>query len=488
MKSTVETLEPTKVKLTVEVPAQELDQPMKAAYKEISQQVSVPGFRKGKVPPRIIDQRIGRSYVIQTAIDKALGGLYREALLENNIKPLAQPEVSIDKIPSESGAFDGELVFTAEILCVPEFELPELKDIEITVDQIEVADADVENEIENLRKRFGTLKNADRAAKDGDFVSIDLTASIDDEEIDSMSGVSYEVGSKTMLEGLDEALVGLAVDEDTTFESELAGGEHAGEKAVIKVTVRSVKERELPEVDEDFVQMASEFDTVEELKADIKKQVEDQKRAEQAVDARDKLVEVLSEKVELPLPKQIIDESVEGQEGNKEELRAQAEASLRKEILLDRLVEETGVKVEQQDLLQFVFQASQAYGIEPQQLLSDQQQMASIYAELARTKAVAASLADVKVKDTEGNDVDMSEFTKDALGEDTAEETQEEKPAKKPAAKKTTAKKATEKKPAAKKTTAKKATEKKPAAKKTTAKKATEKKPAAKKTAAKKED
>ncbi|OKL48872.1 hypothetical protein BSR29_03190 [Boudabousia liubingyangii] len=482
MKSTVKNLEPTKVKLTVEVPAEELDQPMKAAYKEISEQVSIPGFRKGKVPARIIDQRIGRSYVIQTAIDKSLGGFYRDALVENNIQPLAQPEVTIEEIPAESGAFEGKLVFTAEVERVPEFDLPELGDIEITVDQVKVEKADVDAELENLRKRFGTLKAADRPVKDGDFVSIDLTATIDDEEIDSMAGVSYEVGSHTMIDGLDESLIGLDVDEDATFESTLAGGEHAGEKAVIKAVVRSVKVRELPEVDEDFVQLASEFDTVEELTEDLEKQIGDQKRAEQAVEARDRLVEVLVEKVELPLPAGVINEAIEGREGDEKELRAQAEESLRKEILLDRLVEETGAQVDQQDLLQFVFQASQTYGIEPQQLLSDQQQMAAVYAELARTKAVALSLAKVTVKDSDGNAVDMSEFTKDALGEEAAEE-------EKPAAKKTAAKKPAAKKAPAKKTAAKKEAEgeEKPAAKKTAAKKPAAKKAPAKKTAAKKE-
>ncbi|AOZ72410.1 trigger factor [Boudabousia tangfeifanii] len=494
MKSTVEELDPTKVKMTVVVPAEELDQPMKAAYKEVASQVNVPGFRKGKVPPRIIDQRIGRIHVIETAINNSLGGFYQEALESNEIMPLAQPEISVDGIPAPTGKFEGELKFTAEVFRVPVFELPELDGVELVVDQVEATDEDLDRELDQLRARFGTLKNVERAVKNGDFVSIDLVAKVNDEKIDEMAGVSYEVGSGTMIDGIDDALIGLQVDEDSTFSATLAGGDHAGEEGEINVTVRSVKERELPKVDEDFVQLASEFDTVEELKEDLKNQILEQKRAEQAVAAREKLVEKLNELVELPLPAELVEKEAKARVGEDADKKALAEAkeniekSLRNDILLDRVVTETKPVVSQEELVDFLVQASRAYGLDPMQLMSDRNQIQMMNLELARTKAVALMLAKVTVKDSEGNPVDMSEFLEEAkAGQEAADEE------KKPAAKKAPAKKTTAaKKPAAKKTAAKKDAEadeeKKPAAKKAPAKKTTAaKKPAAKKTAAKKD-
>ncbi|OKL49340.1 trigger factor [Boudabousia marimammalium] len=463
MKSTVETLEPTKVKLTVEVPAEELDQPMKAAYKDIASQVNIPGFRRGKVPARIIDQRIGRIQVIEHAINNSLGDFYRQALVEHQIKPLAQPEISVEGIPAATGKFTGKLEFTAEVICVPEFELPELSQLEIEVAPVEVTDEDLVTEQNELRGRFGTLKTVDRAVENGDFVSIDLVARLGDEEIDSMAGVSYELGSGTMIDGIDEALLGLQVDEDATFSAVLPGGEHAGSEGEINVTVRSIKIRELPALDEDFVQMASEFDTVEELNEDLKKQVSDRKRAEQAVAARGKLVEKLIELTEIPLPESLIEEEMatrgEGlDEEQAKELRTDLEKSMRGELLMERLVEETEVEVSQQDLLEFIFSASQQYGIEPTQLLGDQEQIAAMHGELARTKAVAKALASVKVVDADGNAVDMSEFV-DSADDADEEPKAEKKPVKKAAAKKAAKSEDGEKKPV-KKAAAKKTTKK----------------------------
>ena len=273
MKSAVETLEPTKVKLTVEVTYDELKPSIDHAYEHIAQDVVVPGFRKGKVPPRIIDQRVGRPAVLEHAINEGLSGFYAEAVRENKLRPLGQPEVEVTKVPGLTAApagEEGELHFTAEVEVRPEITVPALDGIAVTVDDVEVSDEDVAARLDALRERFGTLVGVDRPAAEGDFVVIDLTATIGDEQVDNVSGVSYQIGSGNMLEGLDEALTGLSAGETTTFETALAGGDHAGETAQVTVTATTVKERQLPEADDDFAQLASEFDTLEELTADLR--------------------------------------------------------------------------------------------------------------------------------------------------------------------------------------------------------------------------
>ncbi|MDQ0709055.1 trigger factor [Arthrobacter woluwensis] len=260
MKSAVENLSPTRVKLNVEVPFEELKPSIDEAYKTIASQIQVPGFRKGKVPSKLVDQRVGRGYVLETAINDGLNGWYQQAVAETEIRPLSRPEVEITEVPDPS-ATDGELKFQVEVDVRPEVELPDYAGIKVEVAAAEASEADVDKALEDLRGRFGTLVAADRPAADDDFITIDITASIDGEEVDSASGLSYQVGSGTMLEGLDEAVTGLSVDEDAVFDTTLVGGEHAGTKAQVKVVLKSVKVRELPKADDDFAQLASEFDT-----------------------------------------------------------------------------------------------------------------------------------------------------------------------------------------------------------------------------------
>ena len=273
MKSTVETLEPTKVRLTVEIPVEELKSEMDKAYKSIANQVSIPGFRKGHVPARIIDQRFGRAAVIEQVVNEVLPGQYSAAVSEHELRPMSQPDVEVTEIPSTSGELTGQVVFTAEVDVVPSFELPEYgKDTVIEVDSVEVTDEDVQAELDALRGRFASLKPIKRQAKTGDFTTIDLVATINGEEVDSVSDVSYEIGSGTMLDGQDTALRKTHAGDVVTFTSTLKGGEHEGEEAEVTITVKSVKERELPEADDDFAQMVSEFDTIDELMEDLKKQ------------------------------------------------------------------------------------------------------------------------------------------------------------------------------------------------------------------------
>ncbi len=420
MKSAVETLDPTKVKLTVEVEYDELKPSIDHAYKHIAEQVNIPGFRKGKVPPRIIDQRVGWGAVVEHAVNEGLSGFYRDAVNETELRPLGQPEVEVTEIPEKAG--EGQLAFVAEVEIRPEVTLPDLAGMELTVESTEVTDADVDERLESLRERFGTLVGVDRPAVEGDYVVIDLRAVIGDEEIDSVSGVSYQIGAGNMLEGLDEALTGLSADETTTFTSNLAGGEHAGDEATVTVTATSVKERELPEADDDFAQMASEFDTLDELKADLREQVASSKTSTQAVAARDALLEKLLEAVEIPVPQGVVEAEVHRhleQEGRLEddehraEVTVDATKAITNQILLDTLAEELKVQVGQGELIEYLVQASQQYGMEPQQFIQTLDQGGQIPAmvgEVARSKALAVALRDIEVKDSEGNVVDLTEF------------------------------------------------------------------------------
>lgn len=417
MKSTVETLEPTKVRLTVEIPVEELKSEMDKAYKSIANQVSIPGFRKGHVPARIIDQRFGRAAVIEQVVNEVLPGQYSAAVSENELRPMSQPEVEVTEIPSTTGELTGQLVFTAQVDVVPAFDIPEYgKDTVIEVDPVEVTDEDVQEELDALRGRFASLKTIKRQAKTGDFATIDLVATINGEEVDSVSDVSYEIGSGTMLDGQDTALRKTHAGDVVTFTSTLKGGEHEGEEAEVTLTVKSVKERELPEADDDFAQMVSEFDTIDELKEDLKKQAAQTKQSQQALQARDRLVENLLSRTEILLPESVIEHELSHRVAEdasakaKKEAREAIEKEYRTEILAEELAKKNEVQVGQQELFDYAIQMSQTYGMDINRLFSDPQQISAVVADLGRAKALIEVLSEVTVKDTAGSDVDLSEF------------------------------------------------------------------------------
>ncbi|MBD7951747.1 MULTISPECIES: trigger factor [Oerskovia] len=419
MKSAVETLDPTKVKLTVEVEYDELKPSIDHAYKHIAEQVNVPGFRKGKIPARIIDQRVGRAAVLEHAINDGLSGFYRQAVNETGIRPLGQPDVEVTEVPLDA---EGALHFTATVEVRPEIEIPALDSVTLTVEAAEVSADDIAERLDALRERFGTLVGVDRPAAEGDFVVIDLKAVIGDEEIDSVSGISYQIGSGNMLEGLDEALTGLSAGETTTFKAPLAGGDHEGKESEVTVTATSVKQRDLPEADDEFAELASEFDTIEELKADLREQVASIKTSNQAVAARDALVEHLLENTEIPVPQGAVEAEVhrhlesEGRledEAHRAEVEVDAAKALKNQILLDTLAEQLKIKVAQNELLDYLVNASRQYGMDPNQFIQSLDQGGQIPAmvgEVARSKSLAVALRQVEVKDSEGNVVDLSEF------------------------------------------------------------------------------
>ena len=376
MKISVRNLEPTKVKLTVTVEPEELNPYLDAARKEIAKQVNVPGFRKGHVPGKIIDQRIGFAAVAGEAVNDAVPELYSKALDEKKIRPMAQPEFDVQDVP-QSANDETKLKFTATVERRPDIELPEIDGLEIAISKPEVKDEDVDKRLETLRQRFGTLVGVDRPAAKGDFANIDLTAEIDGETVDSQEGVSYELGSNTMLDGLDEALDGLSAGEETTFEGTLEAGEHEGQKATVKVKVNSVKAEELPELNDEFASEASEFDTLDELKADIRKAAAQDAEGRQATEARDAFIAKLQEGLEIPVPKGVkanmVEEQLKGMTPDPEkatkEQKAQAEETvekdLRDQMVLDALAEKLDVQVSQSDVFNFLASIAQQYGMDP---------------------------------------------------------------------------------------------------------------------------
>jgi len=427
VKSAVETLNPTRVKLTVEVPFDELKPSLDAAYKTIGSQINVPGFRAGKVPARIIDQRVGHGAVLQEAVNEALPRFYGQAIEENKIRPLGQPEVDVTDLPTEPGQ---DLKFTIEVDVRPELVLPDYDGIEVVVDVVDDAAtaADVEARVTALRQRFGTLTGVERVAAMGDFVSIDLTAAIGEENIDTAKGISYEIGSGNMIDGLDDALIGMAAQETKTFTAPLSGGEHEGKDAEVTVTVQSVKERVLPELDDEFAQLASEFDTLDELQADVHTQAERAKKIEQGVQARDKVLEHLLDNTEIPVPDALVEAEVtQHLEGEKrlddDEHRAEVgentRQAMRSQFLLDAIAEKEQVSVGQPELIEYLMMSAQQYGMDPNafaKAVDEGGQIPQMVAEVARRKALAAVLQKTSIVDTAGSAVNLNDLNLGAEG------------------------------------------------------------------------
>lgn len=434
MKISVRNLEPTKVKLTVTVEPEELNPYLDAARKEIAKQVNVPGFRKGHVPGKIIDQRIGFAAVAGEAVNDAVPELYSKALDEKKIRPMAQPEFDVQDVP-QSANDETKLKFTATVERRPDIELPEIDGLEIAISKPEVKDEDVDKRLETLRQRFGTLFGVDRPAAKGDFANIDLTAEIDGETVDSQEGVSYELGSNTMLDGLDEALDGLSAGEETTFEGTLEAGEHEGQKATVKVKVNSVKAEELPELNDEFASEASEFDTLDELKADIRKAAAQDAEGRQATEARDAFIAKLQEGLEIPVPKGVkanmVEEQLKGMTPDPEkatkEQKAQAEETvekdLRDQMVLDALAEKLDVQVSQSDVFNFLASIAQQYGMDPNnfiQAIIKNGQLGSAVQEVGRSKGLLAGMRAVKFT-ADGEVVDLSAFLGEAAEDEESE-------------------------------------------------------------------
>jgi trigger factor len=456
VKTEVEELGPTRVKLTVEVPFEELKPSLDKAYREVARQVRVPGFRVGKVPPRIIDQRFGRGVVLEQAVNEAIPELYGKALEEGDVRALGQPELEVTKID------DGkELSFTAEVDVRPRFEVPDLAGMPVTVDNAEVTPDEIEEYLAGLRERFASLKGVSRPAQRGDYVSIDLAATVDGEVVEDAqaSGLSSEIGSGTLLEGLDDALEGVTAGEAKVFTTELPGGEHEGEQAEVTVTVHSVKVKDMPDLDDDFAQSASEFDTVGELRAGTRTQLESMRKLQQASQARERALEAVLDQIDIPLPQRIVDEETERRKNSIVEqlqqmgsnlddylesmgrsaedfdldMQRDAQRSVKTGFVLDQLALQEELGVDSQELSNYITEQAYRMRVEPDRLarqLADSGQLGTVAADVMRSKAMDIIARRAKVADEAGNvisleppavEADASAGDEGDSGEDTAE-------------------------------------------------------------------
>ena len=393
----------------------ELKPHIEGAYKTLSEKINIPGFRKGKVPAAMIDQRVGRGAVLDEAINAALPTFYSQAAKENDVLVIGRPNVDITELKDNE-----KLSFTVEVDIRPEIALPDFAQIKIEVDDVVVTDSDLDKQIESLQIRFGTLTTVEKTVESGDFVSIDLLATDGGKEIDggSANEISYEVGSASMIEGLDEALIGLKVGESKSFETALVGMPES-QKASVQVTLKAVKKRELPPLDDAFAKLASEFETLAELKADLSNRLQRVKELEQGAQARDLLVEKLTSTVEIPLPAEIIEAEVndhlekEGRladDKHRAEVNEEVKATITREFLLDSIVKAEAVSVNESELTEYLVRASSRYGMSPDQFIkevSQAGQITTMVAEVARAKALAQVLGKVKIVDKSGKQVDI---------------------------------------------------------------------------------
>ncbi len=445
MKSAVESIDPTRAKVTVEVPFAELKPSLDAAYQRIAKQVNIPGFRKGKVPPPVIDRQVGRSAVLDEAINDALPKLYVQALQDNDLVPLAQPEIEITRLEDNK-----TLEFSAEVTVRPPITLPSYDAIEASVADVTVSDADVEEQVQQLRERFATLNDVERAAADGDYVTIDLVASTKEgEPIEGgeLSGYSYQVGRGDMLPGIDEVLAGMSAGDEATFASQLLGGDSEGQEVDVTVTVVGVKEQELPELDEEFAQTASEFDTMDELTADVRTRLERGKRLEQAASARDAVLEKLLDATDVPLPDEVVQQEVGGRRQEIQQQLGQAgmtleqyldnekqtvdefEAEMEKRVrdsmaaqfILDEVAKAEEIGVEQEELQEHLMRRAQQSGQEPNEFMKhmvEHNHIPEMVGEVVRGKALAKIVETATVTDGSGNVVDLKNLRPDgSIGE-----------------------------------------------------------------------
>jgi trigger factor len=440
VKSTVETLSPTRVRLAVEVPFAELEPSLSKAYKSIARQVRVPGFRPGKAPARVIDQRVGRAVVLDEAVQDAIPKAYAEAVRDNAVRAVGQPEIEVTRLDDGDG-----MAFTAEVDVRPEVVLPDIAAISVTVDDVEVSDEEVDDRLEALRERFAVLRAVDRPVARGDYVSLDLQSTVDGEELPggSATGMSYEIGSGTLIPGLDDALVGAGAGEERRFQTGLVAGEYAGRTADVVATVRSVKEKELPELDDEFAQTASEFDTLDELRADLRGRLEQVKRLEQASQARDRVLSALLDATEVPLPESAVQAEIEWREhdighrlesagmskedylsldGQSEEdfdaeIRRSAETAVKSQLVLDAVAEREEIGVSEDDLTRHVVSQAGRLGVSPQAYadrMAEAGNLPALVADVRRSKALAHVLEQATVTDASGRSVDLSAPQPDA--------------------------------------------------------------------------
>ncbi|MGH3829804.1 MAG: trigger factor [Pseudonocardiaceae bacterium] len=433
MKSTVEQLTPTRVKINVEVPFDELKPDFDRAYQKIGQQVQIKGFRPGKAPARILEMRVGRGAVLEEVVNGAVSAKWAEIVSAGEVHPLGRPEIEITKIE------DGDhLAFTAEVDVRPEIEMPAFAEIAVSVEGIEVTDTDVDQALDGLRGRFGTVTVVERPAAQGDIVALDLSATVDGEEVAELATTdfSYQIGSGGFIEGIDDALLGAARGDERVVTTVVAAGEHAGRPAEVTVTIQAVKERELPAVDDEFAQIASEFDTVEEFRADLRTRLRRDKVLRQSTQARDQVLQALLAATEVPLPESIVDSEFQSrlhdalrtfehdknrlgqwleQRGQTEEefeadLRTGARETVKANLLLDTIADAQRLSVSYDELTERIVYQAQRRGISPAEYAQQAQEsgeLRAMSANVRRVKALDTVVRQATVTDGAGNTVDL---------------------------------------------------------------------------------
>jgi trigger factor len=417
VKSAVETLSPTRAKLTVEVPFEELKPSLDKAYKTIAQQINIPGFRRGKVPPMVIDRQVGRGAILDQAINDALPQFYIQALQDNDLQPLAQPEIEVTKLEDNE-----TLEFTAEVDIKPTIDLPSYDDLAAQVEDV-----------------------------------IDLVAQQDGETVEGaeLTGMSYKVGRGGMLDGLDEALEGMGAGDEKAFTSQLVGGDLVGQDVEVTVKVTKVQEQQLPDFDDEFAQLASEFDTADELSADVRERLGRGKRLEQAAAARDAVLEALLERVDIPLPETVVTDELNSRRRNVEQQLAYAGITLEKyledegqteeefeadlerrvrdavvaQLLLDEVASKEELGVDQGELQQHLVMRAQQSGEDPQEFANhmfEHNHIPELVQEIRRGKALAQIVESATVTDASGNVVELKNLRPDGTIGEPADEAVEE--------------------------------------------------------------
>lgn len=438
MPITLEQLSPSRVKLVIEIPFADLKPHIAKAYKNIAEQVNIPGFRRGKVPPAIIDQRFGRGAILQEALNDVLPSAYAKAVEETRIVPLGDPDIDLTRLE------DGEVVeFTAEVDVRADFDVPAFDTLSAVVKPLAVTDEEVDERINVMRQRFATTTEVDREAADGDVVVLDLQGSRDGAVLPDATaeGLTYKLGSGGMLPGLDEAVKGLKAGDTATFTSQLVGGPEAGLDTDIKVTLTKVSQEELPEVNDDFAQLVSEFDTVAEMRADLAQRVQQLARLAQADEARDKVLESLIDQVDFEVPERIVAAEVEARKAqisdqlaragytlerylqetateepkNPEEFWKSIEEGTRKalkaQILLDKIADDAELGVDQSDLMQAIIQRAQRNQTSPEQEAQAVMQndvLQPLMQEIRRNKALNLVIEGATITDEDGAVVDLA--------------------------------------------------------------------------------
>ncbi len=427
MKTTLERLEPTKVKLTVEVGPERVVKAFDLAARALAKTVNVPGFRRGKVPRRVLEARIGKGPIVQQAIEDAVGRFYAEAVESESVAAVAPPEIDLQQFTEEEGC-----AFEATVEVRPEIELPDHAGISVPFPEWEVSEEEVQRQLAELRERFAELEEVDRPAASGDYVTIDLSVARSGKLIERASAEDalYEVGSSGVTPKLDEKLVGAAAGQTLTYVDNLPDDypEHGGKPAEFTVRVKDVREKHLPDLDDEFAAVASEFDTLAELEEDIRRNLQRRKLMQAQQEVRGRILEAYLATVDVALPESMVqgekdgrlqqlrdqatqyglelEQALEMQDRTLEEvsreLEEQARNAVKSQLVLETLAEELGIGVTSVDLEQEMTRHALQHGMKPgdvARIVSERGTVGVLVGDVIRRKALEALVAAADVGD-----------------------------------------------------------------------------------------